>query len=169
MKLQTLKFWCQSVLPLVYDESLSYYEVLCKIVERINTMQEQINSIVDNADSLETKIDKLESYVIHYFENLDIDNELTKILMKMYNDGEFTSILSGIVGRYSTPIFVDRMNDMQDTNRIYVLTTTKHIYQSVNGVFFDTGISYGNGDTINVEYSGSGIGNNLNLRTVTVE
>ena len=33
MVIEKLKFWCQSVLPLVYDNSLSYYEVLCKVVE----------------------------------------------------------------------------------------------------------------------------------------
>ena len=30
------KFWCQKVLPLVYDDSLSYYELLCKVVNFFN-------------------------------------------------------------------------------------------------------------------------------------
>lgn len=30
------KFWCQKVLPLVYDDSLSYYEVLCKVAAKLN-------------------------------------------------------------------------------------------------------------------------------------
>ena len=34
------KFYCQKVLPLVYDESLSYYEVLCKLADYMNTMFE---------------------------------------------------------------------------------------------------------------------------------
>ena len=38
--LNTFKFWCQKVLPLVYDDSLSYYEILCKIVDYINNMIE---------------------------------------------------------------------------------------------------------------------------------
>lgn len=33
-------FWCQKVLPLVYDDSLSYYEVLCKIVDYMNKVIE---------------------------------------------------------------------------------------------------------------------------------
>ena len=33
--LSNFRFWCQKVLPLVYDDSLSYYEVLCKIVKYI--------------------------------------------------------------------------------------------------------------------------------------
>ena len=34
--LQPFRYWCQKVLPLVYDDSLSYYELLCKVVEFLN-------------------------------------------------------------------------------------------------------------------------------------
>ena len=34
-------FWCQKVLPLVYDESLSYYEVLCKVRDKLNELIKQ--------------------------------------------------------------------------------------------------------------------------------
>ena len=37
-------FWCQKVLPLVYDNSLSYYEVLCKVVEYLNRVIKQVDS-----------------------------------------------------------------------------------------------------------------------------
>ena len=30
------KMWCQKVLPLTYDDSLSYYEVLCKLKNFLN-------------------------------------------------------------------------------------------------------------------------------------
>ena len=36
--LTSFKFWSQKVLPLVYDDSLSYYEVLAKVVEYLNDM-----------------------------------------------------------------------------------------------------------------------------------
>lgn len=36
-----LKFWCFKVLPLVYDDSLSYYETLCKVVEKLNEVIDQ--------------------------------------------------------------------------------------------------------------------------------
>lgn len=39
------KFWCHKVLPLVYDESLSYYEVLCKIYGKLNELIERVNNI----------------------------------------------------------------------------------------------------------------------------
>lgn len=31
-------FWSQKVIPLVYDESLSYYEVLGKVVQKLNEL-----------------------------------------------------------------------------------------------------------------------------------
>lgn len=40
-----LRFWCQKVLPLVYDDSLSYYEVLCKVVKYVNSLAEDISKI----------------------------------------------------------------------------------------------------------------------------
>ena len=38
------KPYCQKVLPLVYDDSLSYYEVLCKLTTKINELIELFNS-----------------------------------------------------------------------------------------------------------------------------
>ena len=37
------RFWCQKVLPLVYDDSLSYYELLNKVVK-------YLNDVIANAD-----------------------------------------------------------------------------------------------------------------------
>lgn len=30
-EMNPFRFWCQKVLPLAYDDALSYYEVLCKL------------------------------------------------------------------------------------------------------------------------------------------
>lgn len=39
--------YCQKVLPLVYDESLSYYEVLCKVIQKLNELIKINNNIRD--------------------------------------------------------------------------------------------------------------------------
>ena len=41
------RFWCQKVLPLVYDDSLSYEELLCKVVNYLNKVIEDVNEIPD--------------------------------------------------------------------------------------------------------------------------
>ena len=37
-----IRFWCNKILPLVYDDSLSYYEVLCKISAKLNEVIDKI-------------------------------------------------------------------------------------------------------------------------------
>lgn len=159
MKIETLKFWCQKVLPLVYDDSLSYYELLNKVVNRINEIQTIVNNAIDEVETLDnsvetlsTKIDNVETYVNNYFDTLDLTTEVSNVITQMLENGELSTVIANAVGGYSTPIFVERMNDMNDPKRIYVLTSNKHIYQSINGVFFDTGVEYGNGDTLNQEF-----------------
>ena len=43
--LNTMHFYCQPILPLVYDESMSYYETLCKVVGQLNTTGETVNKL----------------------------------------------------------------------------------------------------------------------------
>lgn len=45
-----LQFWCQKVLPLVYDNSLSYYEVLLKVRNKLNEVIKYTNEIPDYID-----------------------------------------------------------------------------------------------------------------------
>lgn len=40
-----LRMWCYKILPLVYEESLSYYEFLCKVVKKLNEIIEDVNQI----------------------------------------------------------------------------------------------------------------------------
>ena len=46
---------CQKILPLVYDDSLSYYEVVCKVVAKLNEVVEATNDIPDYIASLITE------------------------------------------------------------------------------------------------------------------
>lgn len=41
------RFWCHKILPLVYDDSLSYYEVLCKLTKVVNQLVEDMQNAVD--------------------------------------------------------------------------------------------------------------------------
>lgn len=43
--LNKMSFYCQPILPLVYDESMSYYETLCKVVGHLNTTGETVNKL----------------------------------------------------------------------------------------------------------------------------
>ena len=63
------RFWCQSVLPTVYDDSLSYYELLNKCVNYINGLIGDDKIITHNIGDLWETYVQLEKYVNDYFDN----------------------------------------------------------------------------------------------------
>lgn len=57
------RFGCFKVLPLVFDEALSYYEVLCKLRNGLNDVIEQANSLVDELGLTDSEIDEIKTLV----------------------------------------------------------------------------------------------------------
>jgi len=60
------RFWCQKVLPLVYDESLSYYEILCKVVDYINKLIEQDKVFGAELDELQSDIETVQKWIANF-------------------------------------------------------------------------------------------------------
>lgn len=56
-------FWCQKVLPLVYDDSLSYYEVLCKLKAKLNEVIDQMNQVSDQVNKNTTAIQEIRAEI----------------------------------------------------------------------------------------------------------
>lgn len=62
--IEPYRFWCQKILPLTYDDSLSYYETLCKISEKLNEVIDQVNSYRNEYKGyVDEEILKLKGYV----------------------------------------------------------------------------------------------------------
>ena len=74
--LQTFRFWCQKVLPLVYDNSLSYYEVLCKVVKYINELIDADKIIKENLEELEAELNVVQEWIDNY--NTSFAEEIIK-------------------------------------------------------------------------------------------
>lgn len=99
--LATWKFWCQKVIPLVYDNSLSYYEVLCKVVEMCNDLiiaQNQTTEILkefgidiqqlqSEVAQLQTELERIKNgdYMSEYINALAqwIDNNLQTLVARI--------------------------------------------------------------------------------------
>lgn len=75
-KLTHFRFWCQKVLPLVYDNSLSYYEVLCKVVTYINNLITDTNDIIDNVNELKNELNVVEKWIADF--NTDYAEEIIR-------------------------------------------------------------------------------------------
>lgn len=91
--LRPFRFWCQKVLPLVYDDELSYYELLCKVVDYLNKTMENVNNLSENFDELQQMFNTLKQYVDNYFKNLDVQEEINKKLDEMTNNGSLNILL----------------------------------------------------------------------------
>lgn len=60
---EPVKFWCFKVLPLVYDDSLSYYEVLCKVRDKLNEMIGTMKGLDDTVKSLQQAIAQIQKWI----------------------------------------------------------------------------------------------------------
>ena len=60
------RFWCYKVLPLVYDDSLSYYEVLCKVVDYINQLIEQDKIFGEEIENLKRDLASVQDWIANY-------------------------------------------------------------------------------------------------------
>lgn len=94
---QPFRFWCQTVLPLVYDDSLSYYELLNKVVFYLNNVISDVSNVEDNVTSLYEAFGELQDYVNHYFDTLDISSEIDRKLDEMALDGSLASAVQPII------------------------------------------------------------------------
>lgn len=96
--LEPFRYWCHKVIPLVYDDSLSYYELLCKVVKYINTLVEN-DEILDNGiKTAEWNFNVLKNYVETYFDNLDVQEEINNKLDEMVESGALADIIRNYIG-----------------------------------------------------------------------
>lgn len=90
--IKTFRFWCQKVLPLVYDDSLSYYEVLCKVVDYLNKVIEDDNKFIDELAELEAALAEVQNIInnfdTEYAEKI-ISEYLATMIFVEIPDGHF--------------------------------------------------------------------------------
>ena len=89
MSIEKMNFkrWVHKVLPAVYDESLSYYELLCKVIAKLN-------ETIDLSNTTAEGLKELQDYVANYFDNLDVQEEVNNKLDEMAESGELAELIS---------------------------------------------------------------------------
>lgn len=92
--IKPFRFWCQKILPLVYDESLSYYELLCKVVDYLNSVISNCNELIEGFTQLSAAYAELKNYVDNYFNNLDVQEEINNKLDALVEDGTFDDMVA---------------------------------------------------------------------------
>ena len=152
-------------LPASYFESMSYYEQLIWFTKYL---QEQVIPAVNQNAAAVTEVQgyfiELQKYVNDYFDNLDVQEEINNKLDEMALDGSLTNLIKGYVdpiyqeyenevnntlSNFQTqinsiasgsPIPVSSTDDMTDTTRVYLLTTTGHWYYYDGDSWEDGGV-----------------------------
>ena len=109
-----------SAVPMVFDNSMSYYEALCALWKWLQ--DDVINVINNNATVTDgyialtneyiEKFNELKTYVDTYFDNLDVQEEINNKLDAMADDGTLAAIISEYLN--SIAVFgYDTVSDMK--------------------------------------------------------
>lgn len=79
------------VFPTAFTDAMTYYECLAYLVKYLeDTVVPAVN---ENAEALQ----ELQDYVVHYFDNLDVQEEINNKLDEMAEDGSLTALIKGYV------------------------------------------------------------------------
>lgn len=161
--------YCSAIIPTMFDDSLSYYEALCALNRFIQTnLVEVINNNASVTQEYITLVDELKEYVEHYFDNLDVQEEINNKLDEMASDGSLGVLLQSYVQpyvnqmnnrvdsveqditelkySYGAPLVASTVAGMTNQARIYVYTgseagyTAGHWYYYSNGSWTDGGV-----------------------------
>lgn len=133
------RYYCQKVLPAVYDESLSYYELLCKLTAKINELIATDNVQNDALTRLTELTTSLQSYVEHYFDNLDVQTEINNKLDQMAQDDQLTQIIAqflGTVNFFGYQTKADMKAAQNLAAGLFCKTLGSELYQTGDGDYY---------------------------------
>lgn len=119
ISLYPFKAWVQQNLPAIYDDSLSYTDLLSKILS-------YLNSLVTNNNFLSEDMKKIFDYINNYFLDLDVQQNIDKKLDEMAKDGTLDKIIN-------ESLFDNLENNLTDLK----LATTQNS-KFMCPLFFDT-------------------------------
>lgn len=77
-----------------YFDALTDYELICKVVEYLNKVIDQTNANTKQVAQLSISFNELQEYVEHYFDKLDVQDEINNKLDQMAEDGTLAEIVA---------------------------------------------------------------------------
>jgi len=127
--LNKFRFWCQKVLPLVYDNSLSYYEVLCKIRDYINNIIDNMNEIAADIDALEERMTKAEGDITAIKQQLeDISQTIVNEVREYLSTPQFiTDLINALDGNQDFVDFI--VDEITNNEDFYKNLVTNHYFE----------------------------------------
>ena len=102
------RYFTQTVLPAVYDDSLSYMELVAKTIEYLNEVIESLNAnnaavtemqetLSNEIESIQATLETFDTYMHEYLENLDVQEEINNKLDVMASDGTLRTLMQPVI------------------------------------------------------------------------
>ena len=138
--LPPFKSFLASNIPSVYDNTLSYYDELTKLIAYLEqVVVPAVNETAGQVDGIKKGLEELKSYVDHYFDNLDVQEEINNKLDDMAEQGQLASIIAQFLA--AAPVFAyDTISDMSSAtnliNGCIARTLGQTDYQDGDGSFY---------------------------------
>ena len=134
------KIFCQKVIPLAFDESMSYLELLYALLHYIEEiLKPAINNNADAVEELQNLYVELKNYVDNYFENLDIQTEINNKLDDMAEHGELTELITTYL-QLQCIYGYNNINEMKQASNLingsFVKTYGKNNLNDGRGAFY---------------------------------
>ena len=98
-------------LPTSFTESMTYYEMLAWLCDYLE--KKVVPAVDNNAEALK----ELQDFVVHYFDNLDVQEEINNKLDAMAQSGQLEEIIAAYVNASSMLSF-DTVDDMQSAENL---------------------------------------------------
>ena len=134
------RVFCQKVIPLAFDESMSYLELLYALLHYLKeTVIPAVNNNADAIEELQNLYVELKNYVDNYFDNLDVQDEINNKLDEMATDGTLQEIITAYLNvkgilAYNTVAEMKASTNLVDGS--FVKTYGKLVYNDGLGEFY---------------------------------
>lgn len=96
-------------------DSMTNYEMLCKIVEYLNNVIYNTNTVTDNQINLCNAFVELKNYVDNFFNNLDVQDEINNKLDEMAEDGSLANAIAPYITNAISRTYNTVLDMQQDT------------------------------------------------------
>lgn len=125
LPLPPFRAFLASNIPSVYDNTLSYYDELVKMIGYLETVVvPAIEKTAGEVDGIKKGLEDLKSYVDHYFDNLDVQEEINNKLDDMAEKGELTALIAAFAEL--NPMFVyDTLANLIDAENLIAGNTAR--------------------------------------------
>lgn len=143
-----IRFHCYKVLPLVYDEALSYYEQLCKItksvndsIKAINDLNDAVTDIGENVTQITERVNSMTSEITAFEDGVNTKMAQINKLLDEYDtkfseyDSRFNSLEAKLTAEINNN--VKALKDYIDATLANIESEIKTIIEEEIKYFYD--------------------------------